>query len=137
VLIPPGTGVNEHYCRRWLAIRILQDLERKRKPAEPIVDAQVSRFIDSNSRFLCIAMARRLALNPSATSSVSLGFRWDQEFERTVRFASDPAITVLDIDGTCERCRLTPKECQERAAAPFLLQLQQERRLIEQELGSL
>jgi transcriptional regulator with XRE-family HTH domain len=141
VLIPGGTGLDEHYCRRWLAIRILQELEREsakgKKVSEPIVGAQLSRFVDSNERYLCVAMARRLALNPSATSSVSLGFRCDEEFERTVRFARDPAIPRLDIDGTCERCRLTSQECQERAAPPHLLELQKTRRQIEQELASL
>jgi transcriptional regulator with XRE-family HTH domain len=141
VLIPGGTGVREHYCRRWLAIRILQDLDReratKKRVAEPIVGAQVSRFVDSNARFLCIALARHLALNPTATSSVSLGFRCDEEFERTVRFTSDPGITRLDIDGTCERCRLTSTECQDRAVPPRLLELKRTRSRIEHELASL
>ena len=75
--------------------------------------------------------------NPAATSSVSLGFRCDPEFERTVRFANDPAITRLDIDGTCERCRLTIEECQDRVSPPTLLVLQQTRNEIEQELASL
>ena len=141
VLIPGGTGLDEHYCRRWLAIRILHDLERentsRKKSAEPIVGAQLSRFVDTNERYLCVAMARHLALNPAATSSVSLGFRCDEEFERTVRFARDPSITRLDIDGTCERCRLTKEECQDRAAPPHLLDLQRVRREVEQELASL
>ncbi|HKP84790.1 MAG TPA: helix-turn-helix domain-containing protein [Blastocatellia bacterium] len=138
VLIPSGTGVNEHYCRRWLAIRILQAVERSGAGVEePVVDAQLSRFVDSDARYLCIAMARRLKLNPAATSSVSLGFRCDKEFERAVRFADDPRITRLDIDGTCERCRLTPEECQDRIAPPRLLELQRAHREIEQELASL
>ena len=141
VLIPGGSGVNEHYCRRWLAIRILQDLERDRasrkKLSEPIVGAQLSRFVDSDARYLCVAMARRLALNPLATSSVSLGFRCDDQFERTVRFARDNSILRLDIDGTCERCRLTKEECQERAAPPYILERLLARRDIEQELASL
>lgn len=141
VLIPGGTGVQEHYCRRWLAIRILQKLERERakrkKPAEPIVDAQVSRFVDTDAKYLCVAMARHLALNRSATSSVSLGFRCDAEFERTVRFVNDPAITRLDIDGTCERCRLTAEECQDRVAPPYLLELKRAASRIEHELASL
>ena len=139
VLIPGGTGVNEHYCRRWLAIRILRALENENnyKGNEPLIDAQLSRFVDSDARYLCIALARHLALNPLATSSVSLGFRCDETFERAVRFANDPAITRLDIDGTCERCRLTPEECRERAAPPYLLELQHSRREIEQELASL
>ncbi|HLG15644.1 MAG TPA: XRE family transcriptional regulator [Blastocatellia bacterium] len=141
VLIPGGTGVSEHYCRRWLAIRILQDLARSlrsgKKVVEPAVDAQLSSFVDSDARFLCIAMARRLALTPKVTSSVSLGFRCDESFERTVRFVNDPKITRLEIDGTCERCRLTAKECTDRVAPPSLLQLERSRREIEQELSSL
>jgi transcriptional regulator with XRE-family HTH domain len=145
ILMPGGTGVNEHYCRRWIALRIFQDLERDRmsersngdREEQPVVAAQLSRYIDRDGRFLCIAMARPLALNRSATSSVSLGFRVDENFERSVRFASDPAITRLDIDGTCERCRLTPEECSERVAPPYLLEFQRARRDVEQELGSL
>lgn len=138
VLIPGGTGVNEHYCRRWLAIRILESLERSGAGIEePVVDAQLSRFIDTEARYLCIAMARRLKLNPAATSSVSLGFRCDEDFERTVKFANDPRITRLDIDGTCERCRLTPEQCLDRAAPPRLFELERAHREIEQELASL
>ena len=141
VLIPGGTGLDEHYCRRWLAIRILNDLRRegtgRKKPVEPIVGVQLSRFVDTNERYLCIAMARHLALNPAATSSVSLGFRCDEDFERTVRFAADPSITRLDIDGTCERCRLTSEECQDRSAPPHLLNLQRLRSEVESELASL
>jgi transcriptional regulator with XRE-family HTH domain len=141
VLIPAGTGVDEHYCRRWLAIRILEQLRAKRANGgatdEPIVDAQLSRFVESDARYLCIAMARRLTLNPSATSSVSLGFRCDEDFERIVRFTKDPRITRLDIDGTCERCVLSPEECRERAAPPLLLELQRTRDEIERELASL
>lgn len=141
VLIPGGTGLDEHYCRRWLAIRILHDLERetagRKKTAEPIVGAQLSRFVDTNERYLCVAMARRLALNPASTSSVSLGFRCDDKFESIVRFSKDPSIPRLDIDGTCERCRLTRDECGDRAAEPHLLELQRARHEIEQELASL
>jgi len=141
VLIPAGTGVDEHYCRRWLAIRILDRLQAKRANGaasdEPIVDAQLSRFVESDAKYLCIAMARRLTLNPSATSSVSLGFRCDEDFERAVKFAKDPRITRLDIDGTCERCPLAPDECRERAAPPLLLELQRTRDEIESELASL
>jgi hypothetical protein len=139
VLIPGGTGVSEHYCRRWIAIRILEKLglDESAGGDEPIIDAQLSRFVDTDARFLCIALARRLALKSSTTSSVSLGFRVDDNFERTVRFSADPSITRLDIDGTCERCRLTPEQCKDRVAPPLLLQIQQMRREIEQELASL
>src|SRR5262249_27383788 len=127
VLIPGGAGVNEHHCRRWLAIRVLSKLEAENNgysASEPLIDAQLSRFVDNQSRYLCIAMARRLTLKPSATSSVSVGFRFEKGFERTVRFANDPKITRLDIDGTCERCRFSSEQCTDRAAPPVLFELQ-------------
>jgi transcriptional regulator with XRE-family HTH domain len=136
VLIPGGTGLDEHYCRRWLAIKILKGLDGKIVD-EPIVGAQLSTFVDTDARFLCIAMARHLALNPSATSSVSLGFRYDEDFERAVKFSRDPEIARLIIDGTCERCPLTDQQCSDRAAPPRLLELQTARREIERELSSL
>jgi len=133
--------VDEHYCRRWLAIRILRDLESKRDAGqeldEPLIDAQLSRFVDSGTHFLCIGMARHLALNRSATSSVSLGFRYDDQLEKSIKFALDPAITKLDINGTCERCPLPADECAERAAPPHLLELERTHREIERELASL
>jgi hypothetical protein len=140
VLIPSGTGLDEHYCRRWLAIRILQKLEHRRKTAdssEPIVDAQVSSFVDSDTSFLCVGMARRLALNPAINTSVSLGFRCDDVLMRTVGFVDDPAITRLVINGTCERCRLAADQCQDRAVEHSLLDLELERIEIERELSSL
>lgn len=141
ILIPSGTGLNQHYCRRWLALRILNELPRKQSQnggvVEPIADAQVSRFVDSETRFLCIALARHLALNPAAVSSVALGFRIDDKLEQTVNFISDPAITRFEINGTCERCPLNPEECTDRAAPASFLELQKEHRAIEQELAIL
>ncbi|MGH9765673.1 MAG: hypothetical protein ACREAC_32960, partial [Blastocatellia bacterium] len=141
ILIPSGTGLNEHYCRRWLALRILKQLESKQrkngKVEQPIVDVQVSRFVESPSRFLCIAMARHLALNPAATSSVALGFRVDDVLERAVSFLSDPAIDRFEINGTCERCPLTVAQCEERVAPASFLELEREHQEIEKELASL
>lgn len=141
VLIPGGIAVNEHYCRRWLALRILNDLELVREGNsnidEPVIDAQVSQFIDSEARFLCIAMARRLVLSPATTSSVSLGFRYDESLERAVGFANDPALPCVVIDGTCERCQLTPEQCEDRVAPPIFLELQNAHREVERELASL
>ncbi len=141
ILIPSGISLGEHYCRRWLAIRIIHELERlnrsRKKPIEPLVQGQVSQFIDSESRFLCIAMARRLALSPGITSSVSLGFRCDENLESVIRFAKDPQLTKSEIDGACERCRLTEAECDERVAPPRVIQAQNARREIERELALL
>ncbi|HKV40900.1 MAG TPA: helix-turn-helix domain-containing protein [Blastocatellia bacterium] len=140
ILIPSGIGLDEHYCPRWLAIRILSSLEARRKNpenVEPVADVQLSRFVDSETRFLCIALARHLALTPTATSSVSLGFRCDEVLERTIKFARDPSIARLEINGTCERCRLKADECGERAVPARLLELERVHHDIARELASL
>lgn len=141
VLIPGGTGLDEHYCRRWLALRILDDLERlyaeNATVDEPLVDGQVSQFINSEARFLCIALARRLVLSPTTTSSVSLGFRYDDNLEKAVSFARDPALARTEIDGTCERCPLSWEQCKDRVAPPDRLERQRAHQEIELELASL
>ncbi|HEY6333930.1 MAG TPA: hypothetical protein VI756_31730, partial [Blastocatellia bacterium] len=100
-------------------------------------DAQVSDFVDTGSRYLCIGMARHLSLAPSSTTSVSLGFKYDDLLERTIRFASDPAITRDNINSTCERCSLSFNECRQRNAPPHLLEMKQAREEVERELTAL
>jgi transcriptional regulator with XRE-family HTH domain len=132
VPVPHGVGAGETYCRRWPALRLLREMERpgKRRRARPVVSAQRSHFLDDDAEFFVIAMARPLALSDRANSSVSLGFLVDDAFRERVRFWDDPAVPRVDVNLTCERCRLTPKECRERAAPPDLheKQMQQKRK---------
>jgi len=122
VPIPAGIGLNEHYCRRWLSVEVLQDLEKRPMPADadhPVIGVQRSVFMDRDTEFFCIALARPLALTPGTNTSVTLGFRMTDRFRRTVRFAEDPAIPRRQLNETCERCGLTPDQCAERAAPPI------------------
>ena len=121
--VPHGIGLNEHYCRRWLSIRLLQELGEKGKKKNRqnvLVAAQRSRFIDSEAEFLTISLARRLVLTEKSNSCVTIGFLVNDQFRNTVRFWKDPAIPVVEVNETCERCRLTQKECKERACAATL-----------------
>ena len=65
-------------------------------------------------------MARPLVLTDRASSSVSLGFLVDDALRERVRFWGDPAVPRVEVNLTCERCRLTPAECRDRAAPPLL-----------------
>ena len=138
IVIPSGIRLDEHYCERWLAIDILKDLEKMSgEKAEPLIDTQISHFVDTDSKYLCIGMARHLTLAPASSSSVSLGFRWDDLVSRTIRFSGDPDIKRRNINSTCERCRLTFNECRQRSAPPHLLELKQAREEVERELAVL
>lgn len=122
--LPTGFDLREHYCRRWLTIRLLRELAANE--SETVPGIQRSRFLESQKQFLCLGFARRDNLPPYLRTSVILGMRIDDELLQVVRFASDPAIPEGLLNETCERCPLLPEECTERAAPPTRWQQQQQ-----------
>ncbi len=121
VPVPHGTGLGEHYCRRWPAIRLLGETgERQGRPARPLVSVQRSHFLAADAEFLEIATRRRLALSDRVRSSVALGFRINSRLRQAVAFWADPQIPRADVNSTCERCGLAPADCADRAAPPSL-----------------
>jgi hypothetical protein len=92
-----------------------------------LAGAQISEFYESQDRFLCIGFARPLVLSPDVRSSVIAGFRVNRELPETIRFAADPAIPVVTINETCERCPLPPEVCTVRAVPPYVLMAEAEK----------
>ncbi len=116
---PHGSEIDEHYCRRWVSLGVLNRTEQKRKAGtykEPIVDAQISEYLNSKDRYLVIAMARPMARKADADCSVSIGLRLNQQMKKRVAFWNDPGISVTQVNETCEDCPLT--DCEERAVPP-------------------
>ncbi|HUF90249.1 MAG TPA: XRE family transcriptional regulator [Gemmatimonadota bacterium] len=123
VPVPHGIGLDEHYCRRWPALRLLGDLDSRQwtgRPGDPLVAAQRSRFLNEDAMFFVIAVARPLALTEGMKSCVSFGFLVNDAFREKVRFWGDPDVPELLVNLTCERCPLTPEECQDRVAPPTI-----------------
>ncbi len=128
VVVPHGIGLNEHYCRRWLSVELLKRLSEmpKRKLRDAtIVGAQRSRFIDGDAEFYVISVARPLALTEETNSSISLGFLMNEHFKNAVRFWNDPAIPIVEVNETCERCSLPKSVCKERVVPPTHYRKQQ------------
>jgi hypothetical protein len=139
--IPSGLALSEHYCRRWLTARLLRDMDEQGGVdafrERPLVGVQMSEFLDTRERFLCIGFARPLVLSPSVASSVIVGFREEPNMDQVIRFVHDPAVPAVVINETCERCPLTPEECQVRSAEPTVLlaeQIKENRRAALQKL---
>ena len=135
LLVPSGIGLKEHYCRRWLTIRLLREISAQRVPQtaeEMPIGAQLSEFLESQDKFLSIGFARRLVLSPNIYSSVAVGFRVDAALNKTINFLKDPAIPHIIINETCERCPLTLNQCSLRGSDPTTIQereLKQARKL--------
>lgn len=141
--IPSGLALYEHYCRRWLTTRLLREMMDE-SPAgleawrdRPLVGIQMSEFLESRDRFLCLGLARPLALNPHIGSSVVVGFRVEGDLAQVIRFALDPAIPSVVVNETCERCPLNPEQCTVRAAPPSLVQEQRLKEERQQALANL
>ncbi len=132
LIVPSGIGLLEHYCRRWLSVRLLRDMESAEKVPTTSdqlhVGIQMSEFVETQDKFLCMGFSRELSLSPGVTSSVIVGFRVEPELKNTIRFAYDPSIPQVIINETCERCPLTAEQCRERAAEPTILGEQQKQR---------
>ena len=127
VRIPTGLDLHEHFCRRWLSVRIIQDLEQRENDVGAIAQVQRSKFIEGDREFFCICVARRLVLTEGELSSMTIGFQLDNTFKRAVKFWDDSLVPQEVIGETCERCPLTREECSERAAEPTVYEATQHR----------
>ncbi|MCP4424988.1 MAG: helix-turn-helix domain-containing protein, partial [Chloroflexi bacterium] len=111
LLVPSGIGLYEHYCRRWLSVRLMRQIENDAPTSETTTyappAAQISEFLESGERFLSFGFARSMVLTPGVTSSVIVGFRVDEKLKQTVGFCGDTAVPTAIINETCERCPLT------------------------------
>ena len=123
VVVPHAMGLNEHYCRRWLSIQLLQKMgamRGKRLKGHPLVDAHRSYFVDNKAEFFVIAVGRALALTGGTNSSISLGFLVDDNLKEKVRFWNDDSVSRVEVNETCERCSLPKSSCRDRVAPPSI-----------------
>ena len=133
VPVPHGVGLSEHYCHRWPAITLLQELERaqvegpltKQPSEEPRIRAQRSYFLKEEAEYFVLSVARPLALQPETNSCVSIGFLMNDAFKRSVSCWRDDAIPQVDVNLTCERCPLPRADCTDRVAPPTVYEEEQ------------
>ena len=140
VPVPHGVGLDETYCRRWPPLRLLAGADarpRRRAGFALRLDAERVRFLDEGAEFLTLTSVRPLSLTDHAGSAVSLGLLLDETLTARVRFWNDPRLPRTDVNLTCERCRLSRRECRERAAPPVLWQAQERQREREAALATL
>ncbi len=126
---PHASGLNEHYCRRWLSLSMLRDLkqfqQQSESPSKMLTGVQRASFLDTGEEYLCIAVAKPGYPSVGRNVSVTLGVLLDAHAKRTIRFWDDPAIPQLTVNVTCQRCSLA--DCAQRAAPPTVIQKREER----------
>ena len=119
----PHTVRDEHYCRRWVALTILDDLAEitsQKQYTGPLCKAQKSTYLDTQDEYLVVSLAHPTVTTPNLNVSLSMGIYLDEHAKKTLNFLNDTAIPKREVNQTCERCALF--DCRERIAAPTILQ---------------
>lgn len=117
---PGGYQIMENYCRRWISVKVLKELEEKnmgnKKYYKPVIGIQKSQFYNSGDQYLSISVARRSKIVDDNLSSVTIGFLVNNELKKIINFWNDPKIKIKEVNDTCERCLIA--DCKERVAPP-------------------
>ncbi|RZL16434.1 MAG: ImmA/IrrE family metallo-endopeptidase [Hymenobacter sp.] len=123
---PHRNELHEHYCRRWVSLRLLAEARAAAAQAGPaalpttLLDVQRSRYLGTDDEYFCLTLARAGAPDAPAMS-VTIGLRCDEALQQQFKFLADlTAFPLTIVNETCERCPLT--DCQERAAPPVQVQ---------------
>lgn len=124
---PHASSKSLHYCRRWVSIKVLKELEalqtNSQLTTDSLVGAQNSHYIGSDNSYFIISIARPMYPISGTNTSVSVGIHVNETFKKTVKFWNDKNIPDVDVNESCEVCPL--KNCESRAAAPLVLERKQ------------
>lgn len=128
---PHASGLGEHYCRRWLSLSLLRQLNQEQTSHQTpyLAGVQRARFVDSSDEYLCIAVAKHGHPTPGHNVCVTIGVLLDEHARRTIQFWNDPAIPHMEVNVTCQRCAIA--DCKERVAPPRVLEKREERKRVQ------
>lgn len=118
---PHGNETNEKYCRRWVSIRVLQEIAKTEE--EHHMDVQISHYPSDGLSYLIFSSATTDPFKKDEYRSVSLGLLINAELKKKVAFLDDPAIKTYEVGVTCERCSIA--NCDVRQAQPTILKKQE------------
>ncbi len=121
----PKGMVDEHHCRRWIALTILQELaflQQNKNFNGTLCRAQVSTYADSGQTYFIVSVAHPHQPHQHQNMSVSMCFAMNDTLREKMRFLNpvSPEISLRIVNEACERCGIF--DCRERVAAPVILQ---------------
>lgn len=135
---PHGNAMFEHYCRRWVGLSLLHDLNNMQKDGmfvSTIVKAQRSRYFGTEDEYLCLTLARPAYPQPNKNVSVTLGLLINEDVRTQIKWLDDVSIQHKQVNQTCERCKIM--DCAERAVPPIVVEKRQEYKAIKERLKAL
>ncbi|MDR6133035.1 helix-turn-helix domain-containing protein [Chryseobacterium sp. SORGH_AS_1175] len=113
---PHANATNEHYCRRWIAVKNLHHL----KENETLTDAQISHYKDQGTSYLVISTSQKNPFSDGSNRSYCLGILLNTQTIRKINFIKSPTLKTINVGVTCESCSVA--DCQVRQAPPIRLE---------------
>ena len=113
---PHANATNEHYCRRWIAVKNLMNL----KENETLTDAQISHYKDSGLTYLVLSTSQKNPFSDGTNRSYCLGILLNSTSLKKITFAKSDRIKTVNVGVTCEFCSIP--NCEVRQAQPLRLE---------------
>ena len=113
---PHANATNEHYCRRWIAVKNLHHL----KENETLTDAQISHYKDQGVSYLVISTSQRNPFSDGSNRSYCLGILLNTQTIKKIGFVKSPSLKTINVGVTCESCSIP--DCEVRQAPPVRLE---------------
>ena len=114
---PRSNESNEHYCRRWVSLKVLRNISISKKTHE--FDVQISNYKNENTKYLVLTSATKDPFKHNQYRSITIGLLMDKQLNRKLKFLDDKTIRTQDVGVTCERCNI--KNCKVRQTPAIIL----------------
>ncbi len=116
---PHSNNTNEHYCRRWIAVKNLHYL----KENETLTDAQISHYKDQSVSYLVISTSQKNPFSDGSNRSYCLGILLNNQTLKKISFATSSQLRTIEVGVTCESCSI--RDCEVRQSPPVRLDKEQ------------
>jgi hypothetical protein len=115
---PHANETNEHYCRRWVSLKMLKVISESKKEHE--FDVQISNYHNDGMKYIVLTSATKDPFKENHYRSISVGLLINKQLQRKLNFLSDPNIKTQEVGVTCEGCAI--KDCNLRQAPAIVLE---------------
>ncbi len=114
---PHANETNEHYCRRWVSLQVLNDISKSKKEHE--FNIQISDYQNDGQKYLVLSSATKDPFKDNQYRSISIGLLINKQLQRKLKFLGNPKILTKPVGVTCERCAIP--DCKVRQAPSRIL----------------
>ncbi|SHI49894.1 hypothetical protein SAMN05216261_0808 [Algibacter luteus] len=130
---PHANETNEHYCRRWVSLKVLNEISKTKK--DHVVDIQISHYPNDDMQYLVLSSATKDPFKESHYRSISVGLLINKQLKNKLSFLEDKKIVAQKVGVTCERCTIS--DCEVRQVPPTILDRSRKNKKIENVVNEL